>query len=128
MKQHLQDSFDIIKHLLSEANKHPRTIDPIEVRDLVYTLEVEVREALIPHCNGCGDPLEEWLTSVDLCSDCFKNMQQKAMTPCHICELLFVPMEPGQALCRACLDSEARDEMLHREEVQRAHAATNGTL
>ena len=41
---------------------------------------------------------------------------------CEICE------GPVPPLCFACYLSEMADLEAHREEVQRAHAATNGTL
>jgi hypothetical protein len=121
----LEIQLEEIKDLLQEASKYRGEVDPLYVRDLVAALQVEIEDALTPKCKCCGDALEEIEVNLMgfLCSDCYRNQTQKSQQLCPQCGCLFIP-RLGELECPECM----ADWKAHREEVRRAHAATNGTL
>lgn len=119
----IEERFYWLKEMCSGASKGEH-IGPLMIRDKIIELEALVEDALTPKCKGCGEPMVWWKRGLDLCLDCFKNQQQKAARLCAQCGHLFFPGGPELMVCPDCIaDWEA-----HIEEVERAHAATNGTL
>lgn len=117
----LEERFYWLKEMCTSAGKG-EAIGPLMIRDKIVELEELVEDVLTPKCAGCGEPLEEWLAGANLCSDCFRK--QGYLRICPQCWNSFYTQGVSQLECDRCI----ADQDAHIEEVQQAHAATNGTL